>query len=102
MAVETAEDRAVFVNPSDFGVAATYTPSGGSPASVNGIFDAGYFAVGVEAGVPLAAAQLRFVARTADLPNVANGATLLIGSTTYIIRNVEHDGTGMTTLVLEQ
>ena len=39
MAVETADDRAIFVGIDDFGVAATYTPSGGVASTVNGIFD---------------------------------------------------------------
>jgi hypothetical protein len=103
MGVETAADRAVFVNPANFGVVASYTPAGGSSASeINVIFDSGYFAVGLDAVVPIESGQLRAVARTADLPNVSHGATLVIAGVTYKVRGNQPDGTGMTTLVLEQ
>ena len=57
MAVETATERAIFFDVDDFGVAATYTASGGSPATVNGIFDNEFFEV--EAGGTVAVAMER-------------------------------------------
>ena len=51
MAVESADDRAVFVDVDDFGSAATYTPSGGSASTVNGIFDNDFIEVDAGGGV---------------------------------------------------
>lgn len=100
MAVESAADRAVFFDTDEFGTAATWTPSGGSAATVNGVFDSEYQEVGVSQ-VGVALAQPRFVCRTADASTAAEGDTLLVGSTTYTIRVVQADGTGLTTMVLE-
>ena len=58
MAIESDTERAVFLATSDFAQAATYTPSGGSGASINGVFDNGDGLVdlggrvGVTAGAP--------------------------------------------------
>ena len=98
MAVETAEDRAVFVNPAEFGVTATYGAS-----SINGIFDSDYFAASVGAQVDIEGARLRFLCRTADLPSGGtHGDTIVIGAVTYKVREVHPDGTGMTELVIEK
>lgn len=98
MAVESADDRAVFVNPNDFGVTATY-----GAASVNGIFDSGYFAASLGLQVELEGSRLRFLCRSADLPGTpAHGDTLTIAATTYKVREIHPDGTGMTELVIEK
>lgn len=98
MAVETASDRAVFVNPAEFGVTATY-----GAASINGIFDSDYFAASVGAQVDIVGARLRFLCRTADLPgSAANGDSIVIAAVTYKVREIHHDGTGMTELVIEK
>jgi len=97
MAVESADDRAIFVGVDDFGVAATY--DGGT---VNGIFDNDFVEVDAGGGVGFALQQPRFVCRTADVSAAAEGDTITIDATGYTIRIVQDDGTGMTTLVLEK
>lgn len=101
MAVETADDRAIFVSVDDFGVAATYTPSGGAGVTVNGIFDNDIVEVEAGGNIPMAVRQPRFVCRTADITGAVDGDALNVNSTNYTIRVVDHDGTGMTTLSLE-
>ena len=101
MAVETAADRAIFFDTDDFGSAATYTPSGGAASTVNGIFDREYFAADSGGTVDFAIEQPRFVCRTADVSAAAEGDALVVNSTNYLIKVVEADGTGVTTLVLE-
>ena len=101
MAVESADDRAIFFATDDFRSAATYTPSGGSASTVNGIFDREYFAADAGGTVDLAIEQPRFVCRSADVSAAAEGDALLVNSTNYLIKVVEADGTGVTTLVLE-
>ena len=63
MAVESAADRAIFFNVDDFGTAASYTPSGGSAATVNGIFDNDF--VEVDAG---GASGLPYSSRAFSVP----------------------------------
>lgn len=99
MPVETADDRAAFVT--DFGVVATYTPSGGSPSAIIVIFDNEFIPVDTGASVSFAMQQPKVLVVSSDVPNVAEGDALAIDGTTYIIRIVMSDGTGMTELMLE-
>lgn len=101
MAVESATDRAIFVDVDDFGTAASYTPAGGSASTVNGIFDNDFIEVETGAGVGVALQQPRFHCRTADVSSAAEGDSITINSTAYTVRIVQDDGTGMTVLVLE-
>ena len=102
MAVETAIELAVFFDVDDFGVAATYNPSGGSPVTVNGIFDDEFFEADAGGMVGVAIQQPRFQCSTASLPNAAEGDTIVINAVNYVIRVVQRDGTGTTMLVLEE
>lgn len=102
MAVETADDRAIFIGTDDFGVVATYTPSGGAASTVNGIFDNDFIEIDAGGGVGVAMQQPRFHCRTADVSNAAEGDALVVNTVSYIIRIVQDDGTGMTMLVLEK
>ena len=102
MAVESATDRAVFVDTDDFGVVATYTPSGGVAATVNGIFDNDFIEVDAGGGVGVAMQQPRFHCRTADVSTAAEGDAITINSVAHTVRIVQDDGTGMTMLVLEK
>lgn len=102
MAVETADDRSIFVGIDDFGVAATYTPSGGVASTVNGIFDNDFIEIDAGGGVGVAMQQPRFHCRTADVPTAAEGDALVVNTVSYIIRIVQDDGTGMTMMVLEK
>jgi len=102
MAVETATELAIFFGADDFGVAATYTPSGGSPVTVNGIFDNEFFEVEAGGEVAVAMEQPRFACRTADVSSAAEGDSISINSIAYTVRVVQSDGTGVTVLVLEE
>jgi hypothetical protein len=102
MAVESADDRAVFFNADDFGVAASFTPSGGSASTVNGIIRNVYFEAEAGGNVGVSMQDPMFICRTADVPSVAEGDALSVSGTAYTIRVVEPDGTGMTRLMLEK
>ncbi len=102
MAVESLDDLAVFLSVDDFGVAATYTPTGGSASTVNGIFDNDIIEVDAGGNVPMAVRQPRFLCRTNDVSDAAEGDALVVNATNYTIRVVDHDGTGMTVLALEK
>lgn len=97
MAVETADELAVFFSIDDFGVAASY--NGGT---VNGIFDNEFFEADAGGMVAVAIQQPRFLCRTSDVSGAAEGDAITINSIGYTIRVVQPDGTGLTTLVLEE
>ena len=104
MAVESATDRAVFVNADEFGLTASYTPTGGSASDIDGIFDNGYLATSVGGeSVGIQNAVAAFTCRSADLPGgAADGDAIEISGTAYIVRQIEPDGQGMSRLVLEK
>lgn len=103
MSIESDADRLVFVSASDFGVAATYTAvSGGAARAVAGIFDNDYLEIEGQGEASASSLQPRFVCRTSDLTNGGReGDVLVIAAATYKVTVPRPDGTGMTTLWLE-
>jgi hypothetical protein len=110
MGVETAADRAVFVDPQGFGVTASYRIADSDTRfPVNGIFDLEYFAVDVGAQAAVEDQRPRFTCRQDDLPELrAHGDDLTIPAGPwgqgglYLVQEIHPDGTGMTVLVLEK
>jgi hypothetical protein len=102
MAIESADDLAVFFGIDDFGDAATYTPLAGSPKTVNGIFDEPQASRTVTDMMDVTIPAPQFVCRTSDMPSAAEGDTIVIRAVTYTVRVVMTDGTGVTTLMLER
>lgn len=105
MPVESAADRAVFVNTNEFGTAATYTPGGGAAVTLSGIFDESdgrrFDSPGIVSGQP------SFQCRADDLPDDAlPGQTqddrLVIGDRDFAVRVIERDHTGMALMTLEE
>lgn len=95
------EDIDAFFDTDDFATAATYTPDGGSPSTVKGIFDDEYFdevggSVGIEGSQP------RFMCKLEDVSDVSQGDALSVNGISYQIVNVQKDGTGVVILVLEE
>jgi len=93
----------IYFSTDFFAVSATYTAqgTGATPQTITGIFTKEYIddaggAIGVEGNVPV------FHTKTASVPNATQGDSLVIGSTTYKIANVQPDGTGETVLILEE
>lgn len=81
----------------DFSVAATWNGA----TTVRGIFDATFSSpdigdIGVESNDPM------FTCRTSEIPGAAEDDTLVISGTTYKIKGIMPDGTGVTELVLEE
>lgn len=99
MAVETADDRSYFL--ADFGVVALYTPVGGTQKSITVIFDNEHIPVDTGGNVPFSLQQPKALCRTADLTGTVEGGQIVINSTTYVIRVIMPDGTGMTEVMLE-
>lgn len=102
MPVESAADRAVFVNLDEFGVAATYTLAAGEASTVNGVFSEGA-SDGVDRNASLASRVPAFFCRSADLPmTAAPGDRLTIGARAFRVLSIlDPDATGMTALNLD-
>ncbi len=96
-----AENIVDFFDDQDFAVVATYTPQVGVEKQILGIFDNEYLAV---AGgmVDVSGENARFTCAFADISDVKFGDSLSIDSIDYKIVGIEPDGTGVTTLVLEE
>ena len=101
MAVETDTRRAIYFDTDEFGTSATFTDvSAGTSSTVKGMFDkdsqeiVGMSDVGIMEDVPT------FHCVTTDVSSAIFDDTLVIDSTTYKIKKIEPDGTGMTKLTL--
>ena len=96
MAIETAADRAAFLDSDEFGAVVTV-----AGVSVPGIFDAAYLAEDI-LGAGLQGASPRLTCRTADVAGAAEGAAVVVDGAAYTLRRQEPDGTGMTVLILTE
>lgn len=97
-----AEDLTVFFDTEGFGVEFIYTPKDvGSSVSAIGIFDDEYIALqGGE--VDIAGSQPRIQYETAKIPHrPAYEDRIQVNDRQYTIVEVQPDGTGITTLLLE-
>lgn len=107
MGVESASDLADFFNTSDFGVEATYTPSGGSASTINVIFDKPFNSVPLDTGeVDVESNTPTALCISSDISSVAHGDALVVSSTTYSVIGIQESaGSGFqnsTLLILEE
>jgi hypothetical protein len=91
--VAFTEPLAAFFDTDGFAVSATL-----AGVSVRGIFDNEYY----EPMNEVQGASPVFTLPTASASSAAHGQSLVIGATTYKVRGVEPDGTGVTRLRLEK
>lgn len=104
MAIESAADRAMFLDADEFGVTATYRKYGtATDIPITGIFDAEHSVGAIGGDIEIASVSPQFLARSADLPSgAADRDSVTVDGTAYKVRFVEPDGTGMTVLKLEK
>lgn len=107
MTIETAADRALFVSAAGHGTTVTWLPSAGSPRSFDAIFDNVFVAVegGSQASVTSVAPVLH--CREEDLIGLVleramQGDKVDVGGVLYAVTDIQPDGTGMTTVILER
>lgn len=96
MPAESDADRLLFLNTSEFAVAATF-----GAFTIPGIFHNPYADAG-DGQAPVEASEPRFICRSIDLTaaSVINGSTLTIGGAGWKVRSMHPDGTGFTTCIL--
>lgn len=80
----------------DFGVNGTLA---GAP--VRGIFDAAYD-VSTLGAIGMGSASPAYTLPSAKVPAQAHGAALTVPAGSYLVRQAQHDGTGMCVLILER
>lgn len=120
MPLETAADRAAFVDVEAFGMTATYIAANQAAVTLAGIFDAPFVRIDAAGSVPRTGRAATFCCRAADLPSGAaqgdglrleaadlpagayDAADPFIGTLYYAVRELQPDGTGMVLLELEQ
>ena len=90
-----------FFGTDDFAEVATYTPSGGTPVTVNGIFDLEYVDIDL-GGIPIAGLKAVFTCATDDIPGGSEGDAISVRGVDYTIMVCQPDGTGVTKLILEE
>lgn len=83
------------------GEEAIYTPDGGSPVTIRGIFDSAYVAIEGES-VQITGTSPRFTCKSSDIPNIQTGDALAIYSKNYSVVEVQPDGAGVTQILLEE
>jgi hypothetical protein len=97
MGIESIDDLAIFLGVDDFGTEVKF-----GNKKFNGIFDNDFVEVDAGGGVSFATQQPRLVARSIDCAILSEDSQLVISGTTYKVKVIQPDGTGMTTLVLEK
>lgn len=106
MAVETAVDRAIFVNADDFGVVAQYSQNEGVAVPITGIFDRQHLAVDTDHGA-VSGLAVTFLCRADDLAllrmgKALQGDLLTIDGDRWRVVEPQSDGTGMVNLILQK
>ena len=99
MAIETEADRAIYLDTADFGVTVTKADA----SSFSAIWDLRFILIqpnGLSVGYE--SAEPRLMARTTDVSSLSHGDTLTIQSVSYVLRGIEPDNLGMTTLLMEK
>jgi len=99
MALETAQDLLNFFDTETHGSNATVTING-SASTISVIINKEYFAIAGES-VDVDGTQPVVTCRSSDVTNIDTADTIAIDGITYNIVNIQPDGTGTTTLILQ-
>ncbi len=101
MAIESANDRAVFFDTDDFAETITWTLAAGGATTLAGIVDDSFeeIELPVSGNASLAQVRLIIAVATADLPTgAAVGDTVTLAAVDYEVMTIEDDATGVTTV----
>jgi hypothetical protein len=98
MSFRALEESVLGICNSTFGTPVTYTPTVGSPVSINGVFDNAYVEVN---GVSSLQPTLRIQLSDLEL-EPTKGDEVTIDSTAYVILASQKDGYGGALLILQK
>lgn len=105
MAIESAADRAAFLNSAEFAVTAQWSPAGRwEPSEVDGIFEKPYQqVVDTEEGAAIGTTDPSFTFATADAAGMAEGDQIVIAGDSWTVAGPpQPDGTGMSVAALHR
>ena len=103
MAVESAADRAVFVNPDEFGALVTWPVTGGGTVDIAVLSQTGTILLGTQDGPDVQTSEATLVVVEASLPaGATQGQTISFGGTEFTVRSIEPDGTGFALVRMEE
>ena len=91
----------VFFSTDDFAQDATWTPSGGSATPIKVIFDDEYIGMNIGTG-EIDSSDPMVRVKTSTVPNIAEGDTIEINTTTFYVISPQPDGTGVTLMQLSR
>jgi len=100
-ALESADDLGDFFDVLDFSIAATITRADGVILNVIGVFEAPEASRNITAMTDVITPAPTFLCPSADAEGVAEGDAFASDEGNYTVRGVIKDGTGITSLVLE-
>ena len=100
MNVETDDMRLQFLKDFGFTDATFSDTTHGTTAKITALLRNEYLEVEVEGEVGVDSSAPSALARTSEVPNIAQGDTLLISDTTYTVVEIQLDCEGMTDLRL--
>ena len=86
--VESATDLSEFFDTDEFGLAASYTVTGGSAVRVNGVFDEGHVAVDVGGQVQVANVAPQFQCAMSDVSSAEKCDAITVNSLVYAVARV--------------
>lgn len=103
MPVESAADRAVFVNPDEFGAVVTWPVTGGGTVDIAVLSQAGTILLGTLDGPDVQTSEATLVVVEASLPaGATQGQIITFGGTDFSVRSIEPDGTGFALVRMEE
>lgn len=102
MAVESAADRAVFLDTDEFGEAISWTV-GAVVSSLNVAADTGTLRLDMQDGAGALDRRLTLLCREADIPaGAARGNAVTFRAAAHTVKSIEPDGEGMALVRLER
>ncbi|WP_026618337.1 hypothetical protein M728_000381 [Ensifer sp. WSM1721] len=109
MAIETDEDRLIFVDPDDFGALAVWTSASGAKPAVSCIFDDTFIALSAgDLDLAQEGGRVQITLRSSDVPGDAAHEDAIeitgdvLGTKTFTVLEFQPDGTGMTVVRLQE
>lgn len=101
MDINAAMARATVLMIDSIGVAATYTPAGGSAAAIMVLFEKEYREIDLISGTVSSASPAAHC-KSADVAAAKKGDALIVAGVSHTVSAVLPDGTGLTTLVMKK
>lgn len=102
MAYDFETDIPFFLSTDDFAVIASYTPTGGSAASLTGILDKEFLEYALGGVADISNTRITFTCAKSDVPAPQIGDALTASETDFYVLDFVDDKNGILTFYLEE